>query len=308
MKVCQSCLFQRVNPVWYRFSGQHSQRAARAIAVVLFSQFFLTSISAASPQQAEPATQIEMTALNQESLEGFDEDFGEVEDNTDEKSKTERDPLESWNRGVFAFNDRLDRWLIKPLAKGYRKVTPKPVKRGFSNVFQNLGTIPTVANDVLQWKWRSAGKDSARFLINSTLGLAGIFDVAEGMGIARSDGEDFGQTLAAWGVPSGPYLVLPFLGASTVRGLAATPVDIASNPSFLINDPATSQALFASNLIVIREGLLDAEKLISGDRYTFMRDAYLQRREFLINDGNITVDEFDADEELEEESLDGFDF
>lgn len=213
------------------------------------------------------------------------------ENETEFESLSSRDSYEAWNRKVFAFNDGLDRILLKPVAKGYLAVTPKPVETGVSNFFSNLGEITNIVNDVLQWKWKQAGNDTGRFLLNSTVGLAGLVDVAQKAGLTKSDGEDFGQTLAVWGVPQGPYLVLPFLGPSSVGNLPAIPVDWYTNPVAYLDPDRDRYLVTAADLVQTRAALLEAEDLISGDRYTFIRDAWLQRREYLINDGKIE-DEF----------------
>ena len=207
------------------------------------------------------------------------------------------DPWESLNRKVFAFNEFADRYFMKPVAKGYDAVTPKVVDDGISNMFSNLGEIITLTNDVLQFKWKRAGITSSRILINSTLGVFGLFDVASKLHL-ESNKEDFGQTFAVWGVPSGPYLMLPFWGPSTVTDAVGLVPAAYVHPLIGIDDTATRNTLIAVDLIDRRAGLLQAEKLIFGDRYTFIRDAYLQRRAYLINDGQV-VDDF-GEEDFEE--------
>lgn len=201
-----------------------------------------------------------------------------------------QDPWESFNRSIFVFNDTADRWVLKPVAVGYTKVTPDPVERGVSNFFSNLAEVRNVLNDLLQWKWGQAGNDFGRLLVNSTLGVAGFFDVARHMSLPRSEGEDFGQTLAVWGVGQGPYLVLPFLGPSNVRDTVGLPVDWAADPVTYIDDVATRNSVKALDYIEDRAALLDAEQLVSGDKYLFYREAYLQRRNYLIKDGEIEDD------------------
>lgn len=205
------------------------------------------------------------------------------------------DPFEGLNRRIFAFNQTLDSWVLKPVAKGYKVVAPKFVQRGVSNFFGNLGEIGNTANDVLQWKWGQAANDSGRFLINSTVGVAGVFDVAAKAGLPRSDGEDFGQTLAVWGVPAGAYLMLPLLGPATVRDGGATYVDYYTNPIRFVDPTLAEYGVHAVNLIDKRAEMLDAESLISGDSYTLLRDYYLQRRNFLIKDGQVE-DDFGGDD------------
>lgn len=206
----------------------------------------------------------------------------------------ERDPWEGFNRTMFAFNDAADTYVLRPVAKGYVAVTPDPVRQGVSNVFYNLLEVRNVFNDVLQGKFSEAGKDTGRFLINSTLGVAGLFDVASHMGMLRSDGEDFGQTLAVWGVPDGPYLVLPLFGPRTLRDAAGTPVDWVTDPKTYIGHTQTSLEVKLAELVDTRASLLALEQDIGSDKYTLYRDIYLQRREYLIKDGEVE-DSFGGD-------------
>lgn len=193
------------------------------------------------------------------------------------------DPWEGYNRAMFGFNDAIDRAVLKPVARTYHALTPDAVERGVSNVFSNLAEIRNIVNDVLQWKWREAGKDTGRFLVNSTVGIAGIFDIAGRIGLPPDEGEDFGQTLGHWGLSSGPYLVLPILGPSTLRDAGGIPVDWYSDPIHYIEDDETRWTILFVDTVQTRAGLLDVEELVSGDRYSFIRDAYLQRRAYLIN-------------------------
>lgn len=213
-------------------------------------------------------------------------------------SKNPADPWEGFNRGVFAFNDAVDGAVLKPIAKGYKAVTPDVVETGVSNVFSNLGEVGNIVNGLLQFKIGQASNDTGRLLINSTFGLAGIFDVAKHMGLEKGTGEDFGQTLATWGVDSGPYIVLPFLGPSTLRDGVGLPADSYLSPVTHIDHVPTRNTVFGTGLVETRASLLGVESTISGDKYTFIRDAYLQRREYLINDGEVE-DDFGA--ELDEE-------
>lgn len=210
------------------------------------------------------------------------------------EKKPNVDPFEGFNRAVFAFNDGFDTVLLKPIAQGYHYITPDFVENRFSNFFSNLSELRNILNAILQGKGERAGKYTGRFLFNSTLGLAGFFDVASEMGLEKTGGEDFGQTLAVWGVDSGPYLVLPFFGPSTVRDGVAFPVDYYSNPTKHFEQTSTADKLDAMGIIDTRVSLLEAEKLINGDKYIFIRDAYLQRRQYLINDG-VVEDDFGGD-------------
>ena len=208
-----------------------------------------------------------------------------------------RDPWEGFNRASYKFNDALDRAIAKPVAKGYKKVTPRVVRTGVSNFVSNLGSITTVVNDVLQGKMKQAGHDSGRFLLNSTLGLGGLFDPASAAGLERNS-EDFGQTLGKWGVKSGPYLMLPILGPSTVRDTIGRVPDQFTYPLNYLEDDSTRYIIRGLDFLDLRAGLLDLDPQIekSYDKYAFIRNAWLQRREFLVTDGEVG----DVSSELEE--------
>ena len=206
---------------------------------------------------------------------------------------SEYDPWEGFNRAVFSFNEGADKIIGKPLAKGYRAITPDPVEHSISRMFSNLGEVRNVLNNLLQGKLGMAANDGGRFLINSTIGVLGMFDVADKVGLLRSDGEDFSQTLAHWGVDRGPYLMLPFMGPSSLRAVVSLPLDTYADPVTYIDDVPTRNSILFLDLIELRASLLDSEGLISGDKYIFLREAYLQRREYLINDGVIEDDTFD---------------
>ncbi|MFC3608896.1 MlaA family lipoprotein [Stutzerimonas tarimensis] len=203
--------------------------------------------------------------------------------------QADTDPFEPFNRAVFRFNDTLDTYTLKPLAQGYQRVTPEPVQQGVGNVFNNLGEVINLTNNLLQGKFHDAGVDTSRFLFNTTFGVLGVFDVATRMGLVRND-EDFGQTLGVWGLGSGPYLVLPLLGPSSVRDAAGRIPDTFLQVYPYV-DTSTRNVLWAGNAIDSRAELLTAERLIRGDRYIFIRNAYLQNREFRVRDGEV-VDDF----------------
>ena len=214
----------------------------------------------------------------------------------------EQDPWEEDNRAIFAFNDAADTYVLRPAARGYQAITPGPFRQGVNNVFANVLEVPKVFNDLLQGKFSQAGKDSGRFLINSTLGVAGLFDVARHMGMPRTDSEDFGQTLGRWGVPDGPYLVLPIFGPRTLRDAAATPVDWVTDPKTYIGHARTSYEVKVLELVDTRARLLSLEQDIGSDKYTLFRDIYLQRRDYLVKDGEVE-DSFGSDVD----DLDSFD-
>lgn len=211
-----------------------------------------------------------------------------------EQPVSQQDPIEGVNRAIFAFNETADRFLLKPLATGYHYVTPDPVENGVGRMFSNAGEIVNVANDLLQGKFQRAGNDTGRFLINSTLGIAGFFDVADDLGLEGNEGEDFGQTLGYWGVGEGVYIVLPLFGPSTLRDAPGLVVDSFLNPIGEIDHVPTRNQIYGAQVISARSQLLEAEKLIHGDKYIFIRDAYLQRRRHLVSDGTIE-DDFGGD-------------
>lgn len=200
------------------------------------------------------------------------------------------DPWEGFNRTIFRFNETLDRYVTKPLAKGYQAVTPQAVDDAITRFFSNLSSPVTLVNQLLQGKPAAAAATTSRLIFNSTVGVGGLFDVAAKMGVKREK-EDFGQTLAVWGVKPGPYLVLPLLGPSTVRDTAGRVGDIASDPRFHMNDDFAMTLGFV-DVVDVRADLLSVEKVIEGDRYNFIRDYYLQQREFAVADGRIEKDEF----------------
>ena len=216
-------------------------------------------------------------------------------------ASSEQDPLEAINRPIFAFNDTLDRFALRPLAQGYDYVMPAPAQRGVSNFFANLYDVTTTLNALLQFRFAGAAQSGGRFLVNTTLGIGGIFDVATPMGI-RPYRSDFGQTLAIWGVPEGPYLMLPVFGPRTVRSGAGTLMDtFALSIPPHVDDRSVRNTLWGVELIHGRARLLESDQLISGDRYIFVRDAYLQQRKVFVNDGEV-VDEFsDFEDEWDEE-------
>ena len=205
------------------------------------------------------------------------------------------DPLESINRPIYALNNGFDRFLVRPLAQTYHIVMPDVGERGVGNFFANLYDANAAFNALLQWRLEGVAQSGGRFLVNSTAGFLGLIDVATPMGI-RPYRTDFGHTLAIWGFESGPYLMVPFFGPRTVRSGAGTIVDVYASPQALIDDVRLRNTLYGLELIDGRSRLLKAEELMSGDRYIFVRDAYLQQREFFVNDG-VVVDHFsDFDE------------
>lgn len=211
------------------------------------------------------------------------------------RAKSGPDPWEGFNRSVFRFNDRLDRYALKPVAKGYKKVTPRAVRTGVTNFYRNLKMPVVLLNDLLQGKPLAAGQDLSRFVVNSTVGIVGLFDPSSRIGIPQND-EDFGQTLGKWGVPNGPYLVLPLVGPSTVRDGAGLGVDIGTDPVTFKFEEGITFALWTGKVVNTRANLLDVEEIIQGDRYLFLRDLYLQSREFAVKDGRVESDPF-LDEE-----------
>jgi phospholipid-binding lipoprotein MlaA len=211
------------------------------------------------------------------------------------------DPWEGWNRNVQSFNDHVDDYVMKPVAKGYRWVMPGFADQGVTNFFSNINDIGVCANDALQGKFSQSGMDGARFLVNTTAGVAGLVDVGTMIDLPKHN-EDFDQTLGVWGLSTGPYLVLPFFGPSSPRGVAGLVGDAAMNPisytGLYINSSwvstAVSGGLGALNAIDFPADNLGTEKIATEaavDRYQFFRDSYLQHRNYLIHDGNVPDDD-----------------
>ena len=197
------------------------------------------------------------------------------------------DRFERYNRAMYRFNTGIDRVALRPLAEGYSKL-PRPIRGGIGNFIGHLAYADTIVNDFLQGKFREGGKDLARFTLNTVVGVGGLFDPATVAGLQKND-EDFGQTLGKWGVPSGPYLVLPFLGASTVRDAHTWAVTNLLDGRSYLNQDAANYGLAAVHLVDVRARVLVADASIDQayDPYAFVRDAYLQRREYKVHDGNV---------------------
>ena len=203
------------------------------------------------------------------------------------------DPLEDINRVFYELNfNILDPVIIKPVAIIYDQATPKPVRQVLRNFFSNLDEVPSLVNNVLQGKFGQAANNAGRFLMNTAIGLGGFFDVAKKAGLQPGEDEDFGQTLAVWGVPAGPYLMLPFFGPSTFRDAPSNFVDSLFDPFSYNNRLPVRVAIKGIDLIALRADLLGIDDVISGDEYLFIRDVYLQNREYVISDGAIE-DNFD---------------
>lgn len=210
------------------------------------------------------------------------------------------DPWESWNRGVQGFNDKLDDYFMKPIYKGYQWVTPSFVDRGVTNFFSNVDDINVVINDMLQAKFLQSGSDVGRLLLNTTVGVGGFVDVASMVDLPKHN-EDWDQTFGTWGIPSGPYLVMPFIGPSTPRGVIGAAGDSASNPINWVNPAAIPYGAGALRTIDMRADMLSATKIAdeaSVDRYEFIRNAYFQQRNYQIFDGNPPLPE-EMEQELD---------
>jgi phospholipid-binding lipoprotein MlaA len=209
------------------------------------------------------------------------------------------DPWIGMNRSLWGFNDALDRWILRPIARAYTTITPDLIEEGISNFFDNLQVPGTAMNQILQGKPGQMGSDLGRFAVNSTVGVLGIFDVASRAGLPQHD-EDFGQTLAVWGIAQGPYFVIPIRGPSTVTHAGGMFVDGLTNPIRFIKNVRARNITYGLYFLDLRKRLLSAEVLVSGDQYLFIRDAFLQRRDFLINDGVIEDDPFMDFEDFED--------
>ena len=217
---------------------------------------------------------------------------------TPRSTHSKRDPYERFNRSVFAFNESIDAAVVKPVAETYRKLVPQLVRTGVDNVLGNLGDVWSAVNHLLQGKITGATQMTMRVASNTVFGLGGLLDPATDMGLERQP-EDFGQTLGRWGVPAGPYLVLPLLGPSSVRDASATPINMLAGPTALIHTTtAGTIGITSVQLVSARAGLLGATQLldeIAFDKYSFLRDAYLSRRQSLVYDGNPPEEDDDED-------------
>jgi phospholipid-binding lipoprotein MlaA len=220
-----------------------------------------------------------------------------------EMTADERDPWQGFNRKVYSFNNALDQAFLVPAATSYRAVTPDFAEKGVHNFFSNLGEVGVAFNNTLQFKFLDAASDVGRLVVNSTIGLLGLIDVASRMGLGKNN-EDFGQTLGYWGMGPGPYVMLPLLGPSNLRDGPAKVVDVIVHPLYWADIKNSERnVLSALRLVNTRAELMVIEekaKELSRDRYVFIRDAYLDNREFLVNDGQLSVND-DLYDDLEDE-------
>jgi phospholipid-binding lipoprotein MlaA len=199
-----------------------------------------------------------------------------------------KDPIEGFNRAMFTFNEGVDKGLIKPAAQGYEAAVPMPLRTGVSNFFANIADVFISVNNLLQGKPREAASDIGRVVVNSTIGILGLFDVASDLGMEKHD-EDFGQTFGRWGVGDGPYVVLPLLGPHTSRDVVGEFLDLKTDPVAKVDNIPSRNVALVTRVISVRAAQLPADKLIEEaalDKYSYIRDAYLQRRRFKIYDGN----------------------
>jgi phospholipid-binding lipoprotein MlaA len=215
-----------------------------------------------------------------------------------------RDPWERMNRTTFKVNDKLDHAIAKPVAQAYRNVTPRPVRTSVSNFLDNISYPVTIANDLLQLKFKLFGEDLGRLVVNTTVGIGGLFDPASKIGLQKNE-EDLGQTFGHYGIKPGPYLVIPVLGPSDVRDAVGKVGDTYMNPVHYISNSYIQYSLWGISLVDLRSRLLDADKAFEGvyDRYAFLRNAYLQRRAYLISDGKGTDEELDKQQYEDEKKI-----
>lgn len=221
------------------------------------------------------------------------------------EERSSADPWEPLNRQIHGFNSGFDKVTLKPLAKGYEMITPKFLRIGIRNFSSNLRTPLNAINSFLQGKFKYGFSESGRFLANSTIGLFGVLDVAKEMGLEKHN-EDFGETFAAWGIPDGPYVVLPILGPSTVRDAITIPLNILADPLIWYDNASVRDKLYLIRVVDLRQKLFTAESLLEGsqDRYLSIREAYLQNRRFLIYDGDPPVDDDFYEEYFDDEEED----
>jgi len=215
------------------------------------------------------------------------------------------DPFEPVNRSIYRFNELADKYVARPVAKGYQFIAPSVIRTGVTHFFDNLSYPVDIINAVLQGKFKQAGLDTSRLVINTTIGVLGFMDPATDVGLAKHD-EDFGQTMGVWGIPDGPYIMVPFFGPRTIRSGVGDLADLYVNPQFQLFSSSVQTKLNIFWLIHQRSRLIGIDEEIQRafDRYAFVRDAYMQNREYLLYDGNPPEEEFDYefdDEEFEDE-------
>ena len=213
-------------------------------------------------------------------------------------SHNPKDPFESFNRNVFQFNETVDKAVVKPVAKGYNTVVPQAAKMMLSSFFSNLNDVVVTVNDLLQFKLVNALSDTGRVVVNTTFGVFGVADVATAIGLKKHN-EDFGQTLGYWGIGSGPYLVLPLFGPSSVRDSVGLYADTLTSPMQQVKNVETRNEAYVTNFTGKRAALLTDETTLDEaaiDRYSFIRDAYLQHRQSLVYDGNPPREKYDDED------------
>jgi phospholipid-binding lipoprotein MlaA len=218
----------------------------------------------------------------------------------------EHDPWERLNRSLYSFNDAADSVSLKPIAKGYKKILPEPVRNGITNFAQNLGAPRNIVNNFLQGKPSRGVSELARFIVNSTIGLGGLIDVAAASGV-EAHREDFGQTAAVWGVPAGPYVMVPFIGPQTLRDVILMPANIELDILHHVDESSIRDRLWVLRSIDLRHRVLSLEDLLadSADPYVTLRESYLQNREFEIYDGDPPMDD---DDDFYDDFLDDEDY
>lgn len=212
------------------------------------------------------------------------------------------DPWESFNRSVYSFNNTADAYLVKPVAQGYAYLMPEIGRKGVNNFFNNLLDVSGALNGFLQGRVDQGLENVGRVLINSTVGIFGLFDIATALGVPQYQ-TDFGHTLSIWGVPQGPFVMVPFLGPRTVRSGVGTAFDAYASPLGQMGNSDPAWGLRVFNLVDLRAGLLGADELLSGDQYIFLRDAYLQQRRLQTSDGQLVDDFSEFDDGWEEDDL-----
>ena len=214
----------------------------------------------------------------------------------------DEDPWESFNRSIYSFNNTADAYVIKPVAQGYAYLMPEIGRKGVNNFFNNLLDVNGALNGFLQGRFDRGLENVGRVIINSTVGIFGLFDVATALGVPQYQ-TDFGHTLSIWGVPQGPFVMVPFLGPRTVRSSVGTAFDAYASPLGQMGNSDPAWGLRVFNLVDLRAGLLGADELLSGDQYIFLRDAYLQQRRLQTSDGQLVDDCSEFDDGWEEDDL-----
>ena len=299
------CIYKLKKLAYPEFSGEIIFMGCMCMLRFTILCALVAGVSAASADDNVSTSRLNLPALSATVTNTVDAAVQKISvDATASLPEAQKDPFQGYNRAIYRFNDAIDRAAVLPTAKFYQRVVPKPINTGISNFFQNLGEPWTAVNQLLQGKPKSSTQTLGRFTLN-TLTSLGFADPANSSFNLKVGNEDFGQTMGVWGVKSGPYLMLPLLGPSTLRDATGKILDMVASPTMHIEADQARIALTVTNVVDTRAAFIGAESVVTGDQYPVLRDVYLQRRLFQVFDGmpparlNPPVDEGFGDEEFE---------